>query len=63
MKTVKCLAADGASKERRALFLAARDLFVNLLILIRDPAHALRIVAKALHCDDVFGQVWGGVVR
>ena len=58
MKTVKCIAADGASKERRAVFLAARDLFPNLLIVIRDPAHALRIATKALHCDDVFGEVW-----
>ena len=39
-------------------FLAARDLFANLLIVIRDPAHAIRIAAKALHCDDVFGEVW-----
>ena len=41
------------------MFLAARDLFANLLIVIRDPAHALRKAATALHCDDVFGQVWG----
>ena len=40
------------------MFLAARDLFPNLLIVIRDPAHALRIATKALHCDDVFGEVW-----
>jgi hypothetical protein len=58
MKTVRCLAADGASGERRAVFLAARDLFPNLLLVIRDPAHAIRIAAKALHCDDVFGEVW-----
>jgi hypothetical protein len=58
LNTVKCLAADGASKERRAVFLAARDLFPNLLIVIRDPAHAIRIASKALHCDDVFGKVW-----
>ena len=58
MKSVTCIAADGAAKERRAVFLAARSLFPNLLIVIRDPAHALRIASKALHCDDVFGQVW-----
>ena len=40
------------------MFLAARDLFPNLLIVIRDPAHAIRIASKALHCDDVFGEVW-----
>ena len=58
METVRCISADGAGKERRAAFLAARDLFRNLLIVIRDAAHALRIAAKALHCDDVFGEVW-----
>ena len=58
MSTVLCLAADGASSERRAVFLAARELFPNLLIVIRDPAHAIRIAAKALHQDDVFGHVW-----
>ncbi|CAK0899599.1 unnamed protein product, partial [Prorocentrum cordatum] len=56
--TVTSFAADGASKERRSVFLAARDLFPNLLIVIRDPAHAIRIACKSMHCDDVFGQVW-----
>ena len=42
----------------RVLFLAARDVFPNLLLCIRDPAHAIRIAAKALHTDDVFGEVW-----
>ena len=58
MSTVLSLAADGASKERRALFLAARDMFPNLLILIRDPAHAIRIAATSSHQYDAFGQVW-----
>ena len=58
LKTVLCLSADGASKERRAVFLAARDLFPNLLLVIRDSAHAIRLATKALHCDDVFGKVW-----
>ena len=58
MKTVEIIAADGAAKERRAVFLAARDLFPNLLIVIRDPAHAIRLAAKALHCDVLFEQVW-----
>ena len=58
MRTVTSVSADGASKERRAVFLAARDLFPNLLLVIRDPAHAIRIAAKSLHCDDVFGDVW-----
>ena len=58
MRTVTSLSADGAAKERRALFLAGRELFPNLLIVIRDPAHAIRIATKALHCDEVFGEVW-----
>ena len=40
------------------MFLAARELFPNLLLCIRDPAHAIRIAVKALHRDDVFGEVW-----
>ena len=36
----------------------ARDVFPNLLLCIRDSAHAIRIAAKALHTDDVFGEVW-----
>ena len=58
MKTVLCVSADGGSKERRAVFLAARDIFTNVLIVIRDPAHAIRIAISALHSDDVFGKVW-----
>jgi hypothetical protein len=58
LKTVTTISADGASKERRAVFLAAREMFPNLLIVIRDPAHAIRIASKALHCDDEFGKVW-----
>ena len=58
MRTVTSLSADGAAKERRAVFLAARELFPNLLIVIRDPAHAIRLASQSLHCDDVFGEVW-----
>ena len=58
MEKVVCISADGKSKERRAVILTARELFPNVLIIIRDPAHAIRIAIKALHCDDVFGQVW-----
>ena len=58
IEKVTCFAADGASKERRALALAARDVFPNVLIVIRDPAHAIRIASKSLHCDDLFGKVW-----
>ena len=58
LSSVKILAADGGSKERRAVFLAARELFPNLLIVIRDSAHAIRIAIKALHLDEVYGAVW-----
>ena len=40
------------------MFLAAQELFPNLLIVIRDPAHAIRIASQSLHCDEVFGEVW-----
>ena len=67
IKKVTCFAADGASKERRALALAVREVFPNVLIVIRDPAHAIRIASKSLHCDALFGEVWdelfdGGVI-
>ena len=58
MRTVTSFSADGGGKERRAVFLAGRELFPNLLIAMRDPAHAIRIASQALHCDDVFGEVW-----
>ena len=58
LQTVLCVAADGDGHGRRALFLAARDVFPNLLLCIRDPAHAIRIAVTALHTDDVFGEVW-----
>ena len=56
------LAADGASKERRAVFLAAKKLFPNVLIVIRDPAHAIRFAVQSLHQDEVFGEVWDELV-
>ena len=58
IKKVTCFAADGASKERRAIVMAARDVFPNVLIVIRDPAHAIRIATKSLQCDELFGKVW-----
>ena len=52
------ISADGCPKERRGIFLVAREFFFNILIVIRDSAHAIRKAMTALHCDDVFGQVW-----
>ena len=55
----RVFAADGGSKERRALLLAAEHLFPNIALLLRDAAHALRIAIKnPLHFDDLFGEVW-----
>ena len=58
-KHTRVFAADGASKERRALFTAVREMFENVVLLIRDGAHALRIAIRdPLHFDDFFGEVW-----
>jgi hypothetical protein len=58
-KCTRVFAADGGSKERRALLLAAEQLFPNIALLLRDAAHALRIAIKnPLHFDDLFGEVW-----
>ena len=40
-KCTRVLAAGGASKERRALLLAAEELFPNIALLLRDSAHAI----------------------
>ena len=59
LKTVRAMAADGAPKERRALAHAVRKIFPNCKLLIRDPAHAIRIaVKKSLHADECFDEVW-----
>ena len=39
-KNAKVFAADGAKHERRALFLAVKEVFQNVVLVIRDPAHA-----------------------
>ena len=46
LKNTRVFAADGASKERRALFLAVKEVFKNVVLVIRDPAHVLRISVK-----------------
>ena len=58
-KCTRVFAADGASKERRALLLAAEELFPNFVLLLRDSAHGIRIAVRdPLHFDDLFGEVW-----
>lgn len=57
--SVTTVAADGARSERRVLFLAARRLFKNVRMMIRDGAHAIRIaMEKPLHLDTTFGDIW-----
>ena len=46
LKCTRVFAADGASKERRALLLVAEELFPNIVLLLRDSAHALRIAVR-----------------
>lgn len=59
LKHVRVLSADGAASERRSMFLAAKTLFKKVVLVIRDPAHAIRIAIKnPLHLDEVFGKVW-----
>ena len=59
VQCTRVVSADGASKERRALLLAVQEVFKNVVLVVRDPAHALRIAVKnPLHCDEVFGDVW-----
>ena len=58
MDHVQVIAAGGAAKERRAVFLAVREVFKNVRIVIRDPAHAIRIATSRLYKDSVFGEVW-----
>ena len=56
---VRAFAADGAASERKALFMIVRAVCPNVIMVIRDIAHAVRIAAqKTLHADDVFGAVW-----
>ena len=43
---VKAIASDGASKERRALQLAVEGLFPPVILILRDPARALKIAVK-----------------
>ena len=39
--------------------LATQELFPNVVLLLRDGAHALRIAIKdPLHFDGLFGEVW-----
>ena len=58
LKIVHVISADGCAAERRAMHLAAERAFENLIDLIRDPAHAIRIMMQALRKDDFFKEMW-----
>ena len=59
LKRTRSFAVDGAVKERRGLEYAVQTIFPNVVLIVRDAAHALRIAIKdPLHHDDVFGDVW-----
>ena len=57
-KKVHTLASDGAPSERRSIFLAALKYLLNAGVLIRDPAHAIRLaVVKPLRVEEMFTPV------
>ena len=56
---VTSLAADGAAAARKQLVIVVQRMCPNVVLLIRDVAHAVRIAARdPLHHDEAFGQVW-----
>jgi hypothetical protein len=56
---VRVIAADGGSGERRAVFAAAETYFQRTGMVIRDPAHGLRIATtKPLQLEDHFRFVY-----
>ena len=46
LKRTRSFAVDGAVKERRALEYAVRTTFPDVVLIVRDAAHALRIAIK-----------------
>ena len=58
LKIVLVISADGCPAERRAMHLTAELVFPNLICLIRDPAHAIRIAMQALRQDELFKKMW-----
>ena len=63
-KKVRILCADGGSGERRALFLAAKHYFPNVQLVIRDPAHGLRIATcKPMQLQSYFKEVYEELIN
>ena len=61
---VRILAADGGSGERRAVFLATKKYFPRASVVIRDPAHALRIATqKPLQLEGLYGHVYEEIIN
>ena len=57
-KCTRTFAADGAQRTE-GLATCDEELFPNVVLLLRDPAHALRIAVRdPLHFDSLFGEVW-----
>ena len=62
-RKVRILAADGGSAERRAVFLAAERYFPNVSLVIRDPAHGIRIaIQKPLQLESLFKGVYDELI-
>ena len=58
-RNTRVLAADGAKPERRHLFLACSKFFLRVGMVIRDPAHAIRIsTQQPLELEEEFGKVY-----
>ena len=59
----RILAADGAKSERRMLLMACRQFFTRVGMVIRDPAHAIRIATqKPMQLEDEFGAVYADLI-
>ena len=62
-RNTRILAADGAKSERRLLLMACKKFFGRVGMVIRDPAHAIRIsTQKPLHLEQEFGAVYSELI-
>ena len=58
-RVTRVLAADGGSGERRFLYMACQRFFTNVCMLIRDPAHAVRIsIQTPIKIEEMYGAVY-----
>ena len=55
---VRCLASDGGASERKLMFMLVSSICPNVVLVVRDFAHAARIaVQRPQHFDHVFNAV------